>query len=82
MRGRSLTPSTGAVCTPVYLTSTFVQSAPGVHQGYDYSRADNPTRRALEVNLASLKMRVTAFVLPVGVRPRLRSCIGLEKMLT
>ena len=53
--GQEPDPSTGAVCTPVYLTSTFVQSAPGVHQGYDYSRADNPTRRALEVNLASLE---------------------------
>ena len=50
--GQEPDPSTGAVCTPVYLTSTFVQSAPGVHQGYDYSRVDNPTRRALEVNLA------------------------------
>ena len=53
--GQPPDPSTGAVCTPVYLTSTFVQSAPGVHQGYDYSRADNPTRTALEGNLAALE---------------------------
>lgn len=53
--GQDPDPSTGAVCTPVYLTSTFAQSAPGVHQGYDYSRADNPTRHALEDNLASLE---------------------------
>ncbi len=53
--GQEPDPSTGAVCTPVYMTSTFVQSAPGVHQGYDYSRADNPTRHALEDNLASLE---------------------------
>ncbi|MEE2786447.1 MAG: cystathionine gamma-synthase [Myxococcota bacterium] len=53
--GQPPDPSTGAVCTPVYLTSTFVQSSPGVHQGYDYSRADNPTRTALEQNLAALE---------------------------
>lgn len=53
--GQEPDPSTGAVCTPVYMTSTFAQSSPGVHQGYDYSRADNPTRTALEANLASLE---------------------------
>ena len=47
--------STGAVCTPVFLTSTFAQPSPGVHKGFDYSRADNPTRTALEANLASLE---------------------------
>ena len=47
--------TTGAVCTPVYLTSTFAQPSPGVHKGFDYSRADNPTRTALEENLASLE---------------------------
>lgn len=48
-------PSTGAVMTPVYLTSTFAQQAPGVHQGYDYARTANPTRSALEANLAALE---------------------------
>ena len=48
-------PSTGAVNVPVYLTSTYAQSAPGVHQGYDYSRVNNPTRAALEENLAALE---------------------------
>jgi len=47
--------TTGAVCTPVYLTSTYVQSSPGVHTGYEYSRTGNPTRAALETNLASLE---------------------------
>ena len=47
--------TTGAVCVPVYLTSTFAQPSPGVHKGFDYSRADNPTRTALEANLASLE---------------------------
>jgi cystathionine gamma-lyase len=53
--GQEPEPAYGAVCTPVYMTSTFAQSAPGVHKGYDYSRADNPTRTALETNLASLE---------------------------
>ena len=53
--GQEPEPAYGAVCTPVYMTSTFAQSAPGVHKGYDYSRADNPTRTALEQNLASLE---------------------------
>jgi len=41
-------PSTGAVMTPIYQTSTFAQSSPGVHKGYEYYRAANPTRTALE----------------------------------
>lgn len=48
-------PATGAIMTPVYLTSTFVQEAPGVHKGYDYARTANPTRSALEANLAELE---------------------------
>jgi cystathionine gamma-lyase len=53
--GQPPDPATGAIMTPVYLTSTFVQKAPGVHQGYDYARTGNPTRTALERNLASLE---------------------------
>ena len=48
-------PATGAIMTPVYLTSTYVQSAPGQHLGYDYSRSSHPTRAALERNLAALE---------------------------
>ncbi|HJU45591.1 MAG TPA: cystathionine gamma-synthase [Chitinophagaceae bacterium] len=48
-------PSTGAIMTPVYQTSTFVQSAPGEHKGYDYSRAGNPTRAALESAYAQME---------------------------
>ena len=47
--------ATGAIMTPIYQTSTFVQSEPTVHKGYDYSRAGNPTRSALEANLAALE---------------------------
>jgi cystathionine beta-lyase/cystathionine gamma-synthase len=47
--------ATGAVTTPVYLTSTYAQEEVGVHKGYDYSRTGNPTRTALEQCLASLE---------------------------
>lgn len=54
--GQSPDPTTGAIMTPVYMTSTYVQSSPGVFKdGYDYSRSKNPTRTALEGNLASLE---------------------------
>jgi cystathionine beta-lyase/cystathionine gamma-synthase len=46
---------TGAVTVPIYQTTTYAQSAPGVHKGYDYSRTDNPTRTALQAALASLE---------------------------
>ena len=46
--GNAPDPTTGAVNVPVYFTSTYVQSAPGVHTGYEYSRTGNPTRAALE----------------------------------
>lgn len=47
--------STGAIMTPIFQTSTYVQSAPGVHKGYDYSRAGNPTRAALETAYAQIE---------------------------
>lgn len=47
--------ATGAIMTPIYQTSTYVQAAPGVHKGYEYSRTQNPTRHALEKNLAALE---------------------------
>ena len=54
--GQSPDPSTGAICVPIYQTSTYVQKSPGVIVGeYDYSRAANPTRTALEANLAALE---------------------------
>lgn len=48
-------PSTGAIMTPIYQTSTYVQNAPGDHKGYEYARTKNPTRTALENNLAALE---------------------------
>ncbi len=53
--GQKPDPSTGSVMTPVYLTSTYVQESPGVHKGFEYSRTQNPTRKALEENLAALE---------------------------
>ena len=53
--GQTPDPSTGAVMTPVYFTSTFAQRAPGDHDGYEYARVHNPTRTALEGNLAALE---------------------------
>jgi cystathionine beta-lyase/cystathionine gamma-synthase len=53
--GQEPDPATGAVIPPIYQTSTFVQDAVGVNKGYDYSRAGNPTRTALETCLASLE---------------------------
>ncbi|TRX58296.1 cystathionine gamma-synthase [Fulvivirga sp. M361] len=48
-------PSTGAIMTPIYQTSTYVQASPGDHKGYEYSRTQNPTRDALQKNIAALE---------------------------
>lgn len=53
--GQAPDPSSGAVMTPIYQTSTYAQEAPGQHKGYEYSRVSNPTRTALEGNLAGLE---------------------------
>jgi cystathionine beta-lyase/cystathionine gamma-synthase len=53
--GQAPDPLTGAVMTPVYLTSTYVQESIGKHKGYEYSRVSNPTRDALEANVAALE---------------------------
>ncbi len=60
-------PSTGAIMTPIYQTSTFVQSAPGVNQGYEYARSQNPTRTALETALAQLENAKYALAFSSGV---------------
>ena len=53
--GQEADPTTGAIMTPIYQTSTYIQASPGDHKGYEYSRTGNPTRNALEKNLASLE---------------------------
>lgn len=54
--GQEPDPLTGAVMTPIYQTSTYAQTGPGEHKGYEYSRTANPTRKALEACIASLEM--------------------------
>lgn len=53
--GQEPDPSTGAIMTPIYQTSTYVQEAPATHKGYEYARSQNPTRKALEDCLASIE---------------------------
>ncbi len=60
-------PTTGAIMTPIYQTSTYVQSALGDHKGYEYARTKNPTRTALEKNLAALENGVDAICFASGL---------------
>lgn len=60
-------PSTGAVMTPIFQTSTYAQAAPGEHKGYEYARTQNPTRSALEKNLAALENGLDAICFSSGL---------------
>ncbi len=64
--GQQPDPTTGAIMTPVYLTSTYVQESPGVHKGWEYSRTHNPTRRAYEDCIASLESGKYGFAFASG----------------
>lgn len=64
--GQTPDPTTGAIMTPVYLSSTYVQASPGVHKGYEYSRTSNPTRKAYEDCLASLEEGTHGFAFASG----------------
>src|SRR5881394_2880124 len=65
--GQSPDPSTGAVMPPIYATSTYVQSSPGVHLGLDYGRSHNPTRWAWERNVADLEGGAQAWAFASGL---------------
>jgi len=65
--GQEPDPRTGAVMTPIYATSTYAQSSPGEHKGYDYARTRNPTRDALEACLADLEGGDAAFAFSSGM---------------
>lgn len=65
--GQQHDPSTGAVMPPIYQTSTFAQSSPGQHKGYEYSRAQNPTRTALENAFASIENGTHGFAFASGL---------------
>ena len=59
--------TTGAIMTPIYASSTYVQKSPGEHRGYDYSRTRNPTRDALEACVASLENGFAGFAFASGM---------------
>src|SRR2546425_887140 len=65
--GQEPDPSTGAIITPIYQTSTYVQEELGKHKGYEYARTQNPTRLALENNLAAIESGKTAFAFASGM---------------
>ena len=65
--GQEPDPATGAIVTPIYQTSTYVQEAVGEHKGYEYSRVANPTRTALQVALASLEEAVHGVAFSSGI---------------
>ena len=65
--GQTPDPSTGAVVTPIYATSTYVQSSPGVHQGFEYARSQNPTRFAYERCIADLESGAAGFAFASGL---------------
>ncbi|HMB91132.1 MAG TPA: cystathionine gamma-synthase [Rhodothermales bacterium] len=65
--GQQPDPTTGAIMTPIYQTATYVQAAPGEHKGHEYSRVTNPTRTALEGNLAALEGAGAAICFASGV---------------
>jgi cystathionine beta-lyase/cystathionine gamma-synthase len=65
--GQTPDPSTGAIITPIYQTSTYVQDALGVHKGYEYARTQNPTRAALEANLAAIENGKAGFAFASGM---------------
>jgi cystathionine gamma-synthase len=65
--GQEPDPATGAIITPIYQTSTYVQEAVGVHKGYDYSRVANPTRTALQLALASLENATHGIAFSSGI---------------
>src|SRR5574341_2195996 len=65
--GQEPDPRTGAVMTPIYATSTYAQSSPGEHKGFDYARTRNPTRDALEACLAELESGQAGFAFASGM---------------
>src|SRR2546427_6036872 len=65
--GNAPDPRTGAVAVPIYQTSTYVQEALGKHKGYEYARTQNPTRAALEANIAAIENGRSAFAFASGM---------------
>ena len=74
--GQKSDPTTGAVMTPIVLASTYEQSSPGIHKGYDYSRSINPTREAFENCIASLENGIKGYGFSSGVAA-ISACVEL-----
>src|SRR3954467_3679593 len=65
--GQTPDPGTGAIITPIFQTSTYVQDELGKHKGYEYARTQNPTRAALEANIAAIEGGTAAFAFASGM---------------
>src|SRR5687767_15194749 len=65
--GQQPDPSTGAIITPIYQTSTYVQEEVGKHKGFEYARTQNPTRFALEQNIAAIEGGKAAYAFASGM---------------
>src|SRR6188474_1759214 len=65
--GQEPDPTTGAIITPIYQTSTYVQEELGRHKGFEYGRTQNPTRSALEQNLAAIERGKAGFAFASGM---------------
>ena len=76
--GQQPDPSTGAIMTPIYATSTYVQESPGKHKGYDYSRSINPTRLAYERCIADLESGTRAWAFASGLAAMATALDALE----
>ena len=80
--GQENDPTTGAVMTPIYATSTFAQSSPGVHKGFEYARSQNPTRMVFERCIADLEGGSAGFAFASGMAATATVLDCLEKILT
>src|SRR3989442_12712121 len=76
--GQEPDPSTGAIMTPIYATSTYVQESPGKHKGYDYARSINPTRSAYERCIADLESGSRAWAFASGLAAMATALDALE----
>ena len=78
--GQIIEPLAGAVMTPIYQTSTYVQAGLGKHKGYEYGRTQNPTREALERNVASLEGATYGFAFGSGLERLTMLRYGIEDL--
>src|SRR5204862_3451738 len=76
--GQEPDPATGAIMTPIYQTSTYVQESPGKHKGYDYSRSINPTRSAYERCIANLEVGTRGWAFAWGLAAMATALDGLD----